>query len=149
MFEDFIKVMQAQRKYFLNWKEEYSYDDGEETYCAGFHYIKDNYYICFDIDWRGHTALLSVYTDISGYKAKRDIYLNAKKIVDISYGKCDIPKEFDNNNIRKRVKKAYKTKEKQDKETGLYSSNQNKNLVSVYIEFLIENGILADFGKMG
>jgi len=129
--EEFIKKMKSKRKYFVGWKEEYSFDDGQETYFNAYTYTKGDYEISMDVDWRGWTPMLTV--------KKKGI-----EIVDIGEGQCAMLKEFNKNKIKKRVKKAYKKRGKRDKITGLNVYTNTEDLIDVYIEFLIENGILEN-----
>ena len=117
--------------YFVGWQEEYCDEEGTIEYFA---YTKNDCKITIWIDCRGWTPQMSV----KGMRIS----------VEMGYGDCEIPEKYNKNNIKERVKEAYKRKSKRDKTTGLYIVTRYEDLTKLYIEFLIENGILASSGSM-
>jgi len=124
---DFKEYMQSKSNYFNGWMKKYSI---EENYYESFEYFKNNYSVCFTIDCQGWKMQLHVKKD------------DQEKIT-IWFGECDMLGEFDKNNIRERVRKVYNAKLELDKKTGLYIFDTNEKLIDLYIDFLIENGILT------
>ena len=130
MSNEFKEIMQSKSRYFVCWQETYD----EQVCCYEYYkYVKDDYSIFVGMTSLGWTPGLLVDK-------------NGKDIIKIERGKCVLIKGVNKNNIKKRVKDAYK--EKRNKATGFYDANRNKRLIDVYIEFLVENGILTESQKL-
>ena len=117
MTTDFIEKIKSFSKYFVGWKENYT---AEKGYYESFRYTKDDHFIRISIDNQGWRGILEV-------KSKD------KMIAYIMFGECvELSEELDKNDIRKRILKQYKT-----------NSKAMHPEIDLYIEFLVENGILT------
>jgi len=116
MEPSFKELMEPKRKCFVGWQERYTDDSGTSAYI----YTKSDYKIGIGVDGGGLAPQLFVDK-------------NDKQVAYMCYETCRVSKELSKNGIAKRVKNAHKAK-----------SDKNKQLIDVYIEFLIENGILEN-----
>ena len=119
----FKEKMQSLSKYFAGWEENHYKGEGHNEL---FVYVKDDYKISFGMDWRFEVGLI--------------VERNSEELICVEGGYFKFAKKFNKNNINHRMKKMYKdecyNKIGCDKE-------RNNDMIDLYIEFLVENGILT------